>query len=243
MLDAIRNIISRQKQESEIKKTIRHIVVTMNGIGKWSEENKKTIKEACDISFKNLKELIKLQFEKKIPIVTVNVLPERILNKEWFDEFLNCFSECLKDIKENELIEKNKIKVSIFGKWYDLPSKVVDPVKDLVDSTKEYDNFFLNLCLNYDGQQEIVDSCRLIARQVKAGKLEVEDIDKAIIRDNLYSSYYIPPDLVIKTGKLHRTSGVLLFDSANSIIHFTSKNWPDFSKNDFYDALKRYEKY
>ena len=86
--------------------------------------------------------------------------------------------------------------------------------KQVIESTKDYDFFFTNFCINYSGHDEIVDACRLIARQVKAGKIDPNSISRETIKENLYSSYFIPPDLIIKNGKA-TISGLLLWDSVN----------------------------
>ena len=128
------------------------------------------------------------------------------------------------------------------GKWYDIPGRAVDSIKSAIEETKDYDEFFLNFCVNYDGQEEIVDACKLVCRQVKAGKLEVESITKELIKENLYSSYYLPPDLIIKSGKKRSTCGFLLWDSAYSEIYFMDKYFPECKITDFLKAIDMYRK-
>ncbi|MBW2993613.1 undecaprenyl diphosphate synthase family protein, partial [Candidatus Woesearchaeota archaeon] len=139
-------------------------------------------------------------------------------------------------------IHKNKIKISALGKWYDIPSRALDSIKETIAETKDYDTFFLNFCINYDGQAEIVDACKMIARQINANKLDVDSITKETIKDNIYASYFLPPDLLIKTGKKKTTSGILLWDSPNTEIFFTKKNWPDFSKSNLMSAVREFQK-
>ena len=88
------------------------------------------------------------------------------------------FAKFLQWLKVNEKIHSNKVKVSALGKWYDLPSRGVEGIKEIIEETKDYDNFFLNFCVNYNGQEEIVDACRLIGRQIKAERLTVDNINK-----------------------------------------------------------------
>ena len=136
-------------------------------------------------------------------------------------------------------LHKDQIKVSVIGKWYDLPERVVSPIREIVDSTKDYDKFFVNFCVNYDGHDEIVDACRLIARQVRSEKLDPESISSEIIKENLYTSYFISPDLIIENN--HEFSGILLWDSKNSIILFTNKEWHEYTKNDFLNAIEKFQ--
>ena len=143
------------------------------------------------------------------------------------------------EIISNKKIHKDQIKVSILGKWYDLPERVVNPIKEIIESTKDYDKFFLNFCVNYDGHEEIADACRLIARQIKSEKIDPESINNQLIKENLYSSYFISPDLIIENSK--EFSGLLLWDSKNSMIFFTDKQWPDFTKIDFFRAIEDFQ--
>ena len=78
--------------------------------------------------------------------------------------------------------------------------------------------------------------------QIKSGRLDPELIDKDSIKESLYTSYFLPPDLMIKNGSKKETSGFLLWDSVNSKICFTNKLWPDFDKIEFMDAIKDYQK-
>ena len=76
---------------------------------------------------------------------------------------------------------------------------------------------------------------RLIARRITAGKMEVDGITKESIKENLYSSYFTPPDMIIECSRKY--SGLLLWDSRKSLIYFTHKLWLDFDKSDFEKAM------
>ena len=125
----------------------------------------------------------------------------------------------------------------MLGKWYDLPGRVVEPIKDAIDSTRDYDLYFLNLCVNYDGQEEIADACRLIARKVRAGRIDIDQITKSEIKENIYASYFLPPDVVVCTYKRYFT-GLLLWDSVRSTIYFTPVLWPEFTESELDKAIE-----
>ena len=153
-----------KKEESQpfkLKVEAKHVAITTNGILKWALENKKSLEDAYKQSNLILKNTIKTQIKNKIPILTIYLLPTGLDNLEHFsirvDSMLNLFN----DLLESELIQSNKVKISAFGKWYDLPGRVVDPIKKLLDHTKDFDQFFVNFCINYNGQEEIVDACKI----------------------------------------------------------------------------------
>ncbi len=173
-------------------------------------------------------EIMFFQEIHKIPIVTIFLLP---LGGSIDDGFLNLSNKIL------ELAHLNQVKVSVLGKWYDLPGRMVDSIKSMIEETKDYDHFFFNLCMNYDGREEIVDACRIIALKARSDKLNAESISRDIVKENIYSSYFIPPDIIIKTGE-KRMDGLLLWDSAYSEVYFTGRPWHEFSEKELKRALR-----
>lgn len=241
MLQTVKSII---KGEGFFKVKIpRHIAITMDGIEAWAIKNKLSLEEANRRSFLILRSTIKSQAKLDVPILTVYLLSENVnKDSDSYDIYLNFINSFFEEIYKSDLINENKIKISVLGKWYHLPGRVVENIKKSIEATKDYDSFFLNCCINYDGQEEIIDAFKLISRQIKAGKLDPELIDKEMVKENLYSSYFLPPDLIIKNGSRKDTSGILLWDSPKSKIYFTGKQWPDFDRTEFMDAIKDYQK-
>ncbi len=238
MLEKFRKILLREKGS----KPLMHVAVTMNGIKPHSIKKNIPMDEAYKKGFEILNEIIESQAGKQIPILTIYIMPEIQVGDEHFPIFLNELIKFFESIISKETIHVNKTKIGILGKWYDLPGRAVDPIKKALEETKDYDKFFLNLCINYDGQEEIVDACKLIARQIKAERIEVDSITKKTIKENTYSSYFVPPDMIIKNGKIKRTAGILLWDSSHAELIFTGKDWPEFTKHDFLKAVDSYKK-
>jgi len=148
--------------------------------------------------------------------------------------------ELLKFYISKKFLEENKIKISFLGKWYSLSGGVVEEIKQLIDFTKDYDTQFLNFVINYDGQQEIVDACKILCRQVKADKVDIDNVTKDSIKENTYSSYFIPPDLIVKTGEVPKLRGFLLWDCTHSKIYFTEKAVTEFNAEAVKKIIDRY---
>ncbi|MBI2133744.1 undecaprenyl diphosphate synthase family protein [Candidatus Woesearchaeota archaeon] len=172
--------------------------------------------------------MMHLQSKLGIPVVSVFLLPLGSLLSEDFPAL--CKAIC-------EIAHVNRAKISVLGKWYNLSGRHVDAIKMMIEETKDYDRLFFNLCLNYDGREEIIDSCRIIALKVKSDRLAVESISQDILKENIYSSYFIPPDLIIKTGE-KRLDGFLLWDSANSMVYFTGKHWSELAQSELRDIVE-----
>lgn len=242
MLTELRSIIKKEKDVLSIKLP-RHIAITLDGTEIWALKNNISYEESYKKAFFLLRNTIRSQVKLKIPMLSFYILDENYdKESESYDYLLDAIVEMLNELTNNEFVNENKIKVSVIGKWYNLPSRIVDPIKKVIDETKDYDGFFVNLCINYNGQEEIVNAIKLLGMQIKAGKLDPDLIDKDSIKENLYSSYFLPPDLMIKNGNRKETSGFFLWDSINTKIYFTNKLWPDFDRIEFMDALREYQK-
>ncbi|MBW3021931.1 di-trans,poly-cis-decaprenylcistransferase [Candidatus Woesearchaeota archaeon] len=226
-----------RKRKEEGKRIPLHVGLTVNGTEMWCENNDKDLDIGYERSFKLLNEMIEQQIANNVRILTLYLLPQEMSKP---DILLSYLTKFLAGVKNSKLIEENQVKISVVGKWYDLPSELIEEIKALIASTKDYDRFFLNLCLNYNGQEEIVDACKLIAKKVQGDKLDPESITAETVKDNIYTSYFMPPDLIIKTGLKKQLFGFLLWDSVRSEIRFANKLFPDYSKDDFVKDVKSF---
>ena len=175
-----------------------------------------------------LYELIELQTKFDIPIITVNPM----ITKD--------FGEFLDGLRTNPLVQKYKIKFAVFGKWYEQPSDIRNSIKKLLEETSDYDNFFFNFCMNYDGQQEIIDACKLLIRKAKLDRINPDNIDKSVIKENLYSSYFLPPDLMLLIAE-KKLLGFLMWDVQNAKIYLSSKTAEEFDEKEFLKAIRYYQ--
>ncbi|MEM4268378.1 MAG: undecaprenyl diphosphate synthase family protein [Candidatus Woesearchaeota archaeon] len=214
------------------EKLPRHIAMTIEGLELWRKRQDLSNEDISARLRHNIVELVKSQFILNIPIITL------LISEDIDDYFLmDSYAALFGFLKSSQLIHRNQIKISVLGKWYDAPTRFVEEIKQAIDATKDYDRFFFNFCLNYNGQEEITDACKLIARKIKADKIEIESITKELIKENLYSSYFLPPDIIIKTG-FHRTcTHLLLWDSPGAFYCFPRKSFLEITEADFLKAV------
>lgn len=228
----------RKKKEGSLPK---HIALTYNNY------SPKGAKIPINQYFKNklmkIKEFLDVQAQADIPIFTIYLLSSETKKDDYFPEIIDAISAFFDELSHEKKIHHNKVKISILGKWYNMPGKLVEAIKKVSDETKEYDKYFLNFCINYDGQEEIVDACRIIARKIQAQKMEPDGITKELIKENLYSSYFMPPELLIAMDGVKHLSGFLLWDSINAKVYFSDKKWNDFSANDLIRALELFNRW
>lgn len=214
------------------KKVPIHIAINTEGIKLWAENEKKEFSQAVSKHIELLDELVDLQLKYENRVLSIN-----LSEHEGMLEDLKAF---FKHLINDERIHKNQVRVFIIGHWYELDSELVDIFKQLMEKTKDYDKFFLNFCINYDGQEEVLGAIRLIVRKILAEKLKEEDLTNAIIKENLYTSYFPPPELIIDPGLKY--SGMLLWDSKGALIYFTNQPWLCFDKKEYDKAVDFYNK-
>ncbi len=213
----------------------KHIAITVEDVAK-----DKTIEELYRLKFRKIEEFISLIIRLNVPIVTFYLTPLSAEKLESFPSIVDAIVDFFDALLKSKALAESKIRVSVLGKWYDLPDRAVEKIKKIMDETHDYTDFFVNFCVNYDGQQEIVDAARIIGRMIKAGRLDPDVITKPLIKENIYNSYFVPPELIIKNGRKELNS-FLLWDSAHSLVYFTGKFFLGLSKNDLMAAIKFYK--
>jgi len=222
----------KNKEENSNKQL--HVALDINNVEKWAEKQKIELPIAYQKCFLKIKELMELQVNNKTPIFSFLILP---LNQTERTELLKSFCQFIDSKIFWQHLITNKVKVTLLGKWYNLPTENLNSLKRVVECSKDYDQFFLNFYLNYDGQEEIVDAVKLIYRQVLADKLSLENINPEMIKDNLYTSYFIPPTLIIKNED-NILNSFLLWDSVGAKMKITEKEFMELSVSEIDKMLK-----
>lgn len=220
-------------------KTPKHIAFNIKQLDYWAEINSVDIRQAIRESNKRIVEMAELCIKEKVIIFTFNVLGSDF-KPENFSSYMDELVNLLDNLARSSLIHSSRVKISVIGKWYDLPSKVIDSIKNAINRTSEYDNFFLNLCLNYDGKEEIINALKVIMRSIQYEKISPDQLTKQLIKENIYTSYFIPPELIVLTHD-SRTDGFLLWDSPDSSMYFSGVEWNDFDKKELKKALDAYK--
>lgn len=141
---------------------------------------------------------------------------------------------------EGDKLLKNNIRFQVIGRIHELPDALLKKLRAQIDKTKQCSGLVLNLALNYGGRSEITDAARAIAKDVKDGRLSLDDVDESLFSDYIYTSGQPDPDLLIRTSGESRVSNFLLWQIAYSEICILNKLWPDFRKEDFNRCIEDY---
>ncbi len=217
-----------------------HIAIIMDGNGRWArrrglvrirghKEGVESVREITrECAKKHLKQLTLYAFSQenwKRPKREVNLLMKLL------KEFL---------IRERKEIEENNIRLAAIGRISGLPEDVQRELAISIEESRDNTGMVLCLALNYGGRSEIVDAAKMIAKNVKSGKMGVEEITEETFKKFLYTGEMSDPDLLIRTGGEMRVSNFLLWEISYTELWVTPVCWPDFRKEHLEEAIKDY---
>jgi undecaprenyl diphosphate synthase len=144
--------------------------------------------------------------------------------------------------KETKTLMENQVRLNAIGDLKQLPEKCFKQLSQAIDKTKDNSRCTLTLALSYSSRREIAEAAKRIAEDVKKGRLSVEDVDEETFSGYLHTSSMPDPELMIRTSGEHRISNYLLWQLAYAELYFTPKLWPDFRREDLFEAIVDYQK-
>jgi undecaprenyl diphosphate synthase len=239
------------EEAKQLAKNINHIGFIMDGNRRWAVKNNLPKVKGHNQGVENLKNILELIKELNIKHTTFYTLSKDNKKKRGEEEYNNLMDLAMKQFdeiekifneKEEEEIKKQtqnkKAKITIFGDYTTLREDVVKKLQQIENKTKDYNDFYINFCINYDGQDEIIQA----TKKLLAEKRDIEDITEKEFKKHLYTKNSPPPEIIIRCGNMPRLSGFLLWDSQYSEIYFSEKMWPEFNKDELFKVLDWFSK-
>ncbi len=142
---------------------------------------------------------------------------------------------------EQETLMKNNVRLQTIGDTHRLPDNCASTLQHAIELTRFNTGLTLVLALNYSGRWEITEAVKKIAQQVEQQHLCAEDIDQAVIADQLATRTMPDPELLIRTSGEMRISNFLLWQLAYTELYITPVLWPDFRREHLYEAILTYQ--
>jgi tritrans,polycis-undecaprenyl-diphosphate synthase [geranylgeranyl-diphosphate specific] len=220
----------------------KHIGLILDGNRRFSKKLMKEPWKGHEYGAKKIEELLEWSNELGIKELTLFCFSIENFNrpKIEFDYLMNLFRKEIPRLIDDERIIKNKIKVNFIGRINLFPKDIYDKMIETMEKTKNYNNFKLNFAMAYGGRAEIIDAVKKITNEIKTGKISLEDINEELFKKYLYIES--EPDLIIRTSGEKRFSGFMLWQASYSELYFCDKLWPEFTKEDFIEAIENYKK-
>ncbi len=218
-----------------------HLAIIMDGNGRWAKQQGFMRVIGHENGTKAVREVVEASAEIGIKHLTLYAFSTENWNRPKLEvqTLMKLLVKSLK--KEIKTLQDNNIKLSAIGNLNDLPKKAKAELLEVIDKTKTNDRMTLTLALSYGSREELITAMKEISHKVKNNIISVETIDESIINKHLYTHNLPDVDLLIRTSGEQRISNFLLWQIAYAELYFTPILWPDFKKQDLYDALINYQ--
>jgi undecaprenyl diphosphate synthase len=220
----------------------RHIAIIMDGNGRWAKQRGKLRIFGHRNGVKAVREAAESAAELGVEFLTLYAFSTENWNRPRSE--VNALMHLLVQTihKEIKTLHDNDISLKAIGDLKSLPKPIYNELQDAIKETADHKRMSLVLALSYSSRWELTDAVQNIAQQVSDGKLKPEDINAGLISANLSTRDIPDPELLIRTSGEFRISNFLLWQIAYSELYFTNKLWPDFRKEDLYEAIVDYQK-
>ena len=219
----------------------KHIAVIMDGNGRWAKMQGKLRTFGHESGVKAVRETVEASAELGISYLTMYAFSTENWNRPKYE--INALMTLLVSTisKETKTLMDNNIRLESIGDTDALPSKCRRELEEAKQKTAGNTRMTLVLALSYSARWEITQAMKQLAHQVKQGTIQPEAIDEKTIASHLTTAGMPDPELLIRTSGEHRISNFLLWQISYAELYFTDKLWPDFRKEDLYDAIVSFQ--
>jgi undecaprenyl diphosphate synthase len=220
----------------------KHVAIIMDGNGRWARKQgeERTFGHRSAVS--SVRAATEGCAELGIQFLTLYAFSTENWSrpKEEVDALMELMVETIHG--ELETLMKNNIRLRTIGEISELPPKCFRELKDAMDQTQNNHGLTLIIAVNYSSRWELTEAMKKIARDVALGDLNPNAISEKTISSYLETHDYPDPELMIRTSGEQRLSNYLLWQLAYAELYFTPVLWPDFTKEDLYQAIIEYQK-
>ncbi len=214
----------------------------MDGNGRWARKRSLNRIRGHKEGTESVRNIVRACREIGVEVLTLYAFSTE--NWQRPRQEVTALMSILKSFLKSELAEmmENNILLNAIGDIERLPGNVLKVLREVMEETRQNQAMILNLALSYGGRNEIVRASKKIATQIKAGRLQPEEITEELFSNYLYTQGMPEPDLLIRTSGEMRISNFLLWQIAYSEIFVTQTLWPDFRREELIRILHDYQK-
>ncbi len=218
----------------------RHVAIIMDGNGRWARRQGLPRIEGHRRGVQSVRTVVEESCRLGLQQLTLYCLSVENWKRPRSElEFLMLLLEQYLREERQEILEQN-IRFTAIGRLDALPAQVRRELDINRQVSRHNTGLVLCLALNYGGRAELTDAFRKLAQQVRDGLLDPDHITEETIHNALYTAGMPDPDLLIRTSGEMRLSNFLLWQISYAELHVTTKCWPEFTREDFYLALRDY---
>lgn len=222
-------------------KVPQHIAIIMDGNGRWAKQQGESRIFGHYEGVNSVRDVVEAAGEVGVKYITLYAFSTENWNrpKEEVDALMELLVSTIS--AETPQLNKKNVRLQAIGNLNSLPPACLQELNESIDITSKNTGLTLVLALSYSAKWELVSAVKNIANDVVNGQLQVDDISEQQIENYLCTKHIPDPELMIRTSGEHRISNFLLWQLAYAEFYFTEKLWPDFRKNDLYEAILNFQ--
>ena len=230
------------KEQIDVDKLPKHIAVIMDGNGRWAKNQGKMRVFGHEQGVLSVKDVVEGCVEIGIKFLTLYAFSTENWHrpKEEVDALMQILISTIN--KETDTLNKNNVKLNAIGNIESLPQECIDDLNEAMSKTAHNEKCTLTLALSYSAKWEILEAAKKVAKAVKEDNLELNQITEDFFESKLTTLNIPDPELMIRTSGEHRISNYLLWQMAYTEFYFTDVLWPDFRRENFFEAIVDYQK-
>ncbi len=228
-------------EQIDRQKVPQHIAIIMDGNGRWAKQQGENRIYGHYEGVNSVRDVVEAAGEVGVKYITLYAFSTENWNrpKEEVDALMELLVSTIS--AETPQLNKKNVRLQAIGNLNSLPTACLQELNESIELTANNTGLTLVLALSYSSKWELISAVKQIANDAKNGKLNVDDITEKDIENYLCTKHIPDPELMIRTSGEHRISNFLLWQLAYAEFYFTEKLWPDFRKDDLYEAILNYQ--
>lgn len=229
------------KDKLDIHRLPSHIAIIMDGNGRWAKEKGEDRLFGHLHGVESVRNIVEGCAELGIQYLTLYAFSTENWDRPEY-EVTGLMALLVDTIrKEVPTLNKNNIRLHVIGEVDMLPGEAKHELAEALAETSKNTGLNLVMALSYSSRWEIINAVKQIAVEAKEGRLEPGDINQDVFRRYLSTAQFPDPELMIRTSGEYRISNFLLYQLAYAELYFTATPWPDFRKENLYEAILDYQ--
>src|SRR5436189_2786727 len=228
-------------EKVNLQRLPRHIAIIMDGNGRWAQEKGQDRLYGHFHGVESVRDIVEGCAELGVGYLTLYAFSTENWDRPAYEVtgLMELLVETIR--KEVGTLNKNNIKLHVIGDIQMLPDYAQQELKEALALTSANTGLNLVMALSYSSRWELVNAVKNIARDVKDGKIDPATINQDTLQQYLTTSNFPDPELMIRTSGEYRISNFLLYQLAYAELYFTNVRWPDFRKENLYEAILDYQ--
>jgi undecaprenyl diphosphate synthase len=226
-----------QKGKIDLQRLPRHIAIIMDGNGRWAQEQGQDRLFGHFHGVESVRNIVEGCAELGVGYLTLYAFSTENWDRPAYEVtgLMELLVETIR--KEVETLNRNSIRLHVIGDMSMLPDYARTELNEALEITAKNGGMHLIMALSYSSRWELAEAIKRIARDARDAKLDPDTITQDTLQQYLSTRDFPDPELMIRTSGEYRISNFLLYQLAYAELYFTNVRWPDFRKENLYEAI------